>query len=307
MPKNRFCLPFVQVLINQSCNMSCLGCCTISDQPWSSYVSWDQGRAWLTDWGKRIEFQRFGIVGGEPFINPQLDQWIRGVRDLFPESRIQITTNGSLLHRRMDIVDIMQEVGNSTLKISRHLPDLNCDRALDQIRQRFNWRTIQEYGLTRYVTDSEFRLDIRDLPAGRPYMEKNLFIKTYNGEHHDMKPYDNDPVESYAACVENGLSVLTLHQAKLYKCMTMALRREELDKFGRPHWESWQPYLDQHPGLDHSASDQDLARLFENIGKPAVFCRQCPTQDQESTFFDHSVTVSWKKPKGINNESQTHQ
>jgi organic radical activating enzyme len=308
MTNNLYTLPFVQLLITQTCNMSCLGCCTISDQAWPGYVSWAQGQQWLEHWQQRIRFERFGLVGGEPFINPELDQWILGTRRMFPHSRIQITTNGSLLHKHYDILELMNQVGNSILKISRHLDDPNCDQAVEWLQTKFNWTRVEEYGIERLVTANGFRLDVRDLPAGRPYMEKNLFIKTYDGPHHQMRPYDNNAEAAYAACVENGLPVLTLHQGRLYKCMTMALRRTELDKFDRPNYHLWQPLLDEHPGVDWSCSEQQLASLFDNIGHAAAFCRQCPTKEQEHTFFDHSRTVFWKRDiKGKQHENQTYQ
>jgi organic radical activating enzyme len=308
MKNKLYTLPFVHVLITQTCNMSCLGCCTISDQTWPGYVSWQEGQQWLTQWQSRIQFERFGLVGGEPFINPELDKWILGVRQMFPDSRIQITTNGSLLHKHYDILELLDQVGNSILKISRHIKDDNCDQAIDWLLGRFDWTQIREYGLNRLVTNNGFRLDVRDLPSGRPYMQKNLFIKTYDGPHHQMRPYNNNAQAAYAACLENGLPVLNLHQGRLYKCMTMALRQTELDKFGRPNYNLWQPLLAEHPGANWLCTDEELDNLFANIGQPAGFCRQCPTKEQEHTFFDHSRTVFWKRDiKGKQHENQTHQ
>jgi hypothetical protein len=195
----------------------------------------------------------------------------------------------------LDKLELLNQVGNSILKISRHIADPNCDEAVEWLLGRFRWHRVQEYGLERLVTDQGLRLDVRDLPAGRPYMEKNLFIKTYNGPHHNMRPYNNDPVAAYDACVEKGLPVLTLHQGRLYKCMTMALRGLELAKFNNPNRELWEPLLAEHPGVAADCSDKNLDAIFDNIGKAADFCRQCPTHEQEHTFFDHSKTVFWKR------------
>jgi molybdenum cofactor biosynthesis enzyme MoaA len=98
-------LPFVETMITQVCNLSCTGCTNYSDLQHEGYVPWSQGRTWLEAWLERIDIPDFGIMGGEPLINPEVNMWIQGVRDLLPTSQIRFTTNGILLHKNLDIVD----------------------------------------------------------------------------------------------------------------------------------------------------------------------------------------------------------
>ena len=105
-------LPFVETMITQACNISCEGCTNYSDLVHNGYQTWEQGRAELEPWLERLDIPDFGIIGGEPLMNPGVRRWITGVRDLLPRSQLRFTTNALLLERNFDIVDLLAGVGN---------------------------------------------------------------------------------------------------------------------------------------------------------------------------------------------------
>ena len=93
-------LPFLETMITQTCQLSCLGCTNYSDLRHSGYIKWKDGKRDLEQWLERIDIPDFGIMGGEPLINPEVIQWLIGVRELMPDSQIRFTTNGLLkIHR----------------------------------------------------------------------------------------------------------------------------------------------------------------------------------------------------------------
>jgi molybdenum cofactor biosynthesis enzyme MoaA len=114
-------LEFLEVMLIRTCNLSCQGCTTFSDLKYQGYITWAQGRAWLEPWIKRIELEGIGIMGGEPLINPEIREWLTGLRELMPNTQIRFNTNGLLLEKHWDVVDLLQQLGNTVFKISQHV------------------------------------------------------------------------------------------------------------------------------------------------------------------------------------------
>ena len=110
-------LPFLETMATQVCNLSCAGCTNYSDLTHQGYVRWRDMERDLRTWLEVIDIPDFGIMGGEPLINPEIREWLRGVRRLMPQSQIRFTTNGLLLNRHFDVLDVAHEIGNTVFKI----------------------------------------------------------------------------------------------------------------------------------------------------------------------------------------------
>ena len=116
-------LPFIETMVNQNCNLSCHGCSNYSDLTHQGYTSWNDGKASLERWLERVEIPDFGILGGEPLMNPEIEKWILGLRKLMPNAQIRFTTNGLLLNKKFHIVKLLEEIGNCVFKIAVHVKD----------------------------------------------------------------------------------------------------------------------------------------------------------------------------------------
>jgi len=277
-------LPFVETMITQACNISCTGCTNYSDLKHSGYVTWDQGREQLVPWLERVHIPDFGIFGGEPLINPEVREWIWGVRGIMPQSQIRFTTNGLLLDRNFDIVDLMAEIGNCVLKITVHVNSTDLENTINSVMKRYTWEPIREYGIDRYVTENGFKFQVN-----RP----QTFVKTFRGQYSNMSPYDNLPQSAFENCCQQTCPLL--YQGRLFKCSTSGLLDDVLSKFNYPNHDSWAPYIQD--GLESNCSDQDLIDFIDNFGQPNSMCRMCPSKadSAEVLHFDNVSTrkLSW--------------
>jgi organic radical activating enzyme len=113
-------LPFLETMITQSCNLSCLGCTNYSDLRHAGYVPWSQGKQQIQAWLDRINIQEFGIIGGEPLINPEWREWVSGSRELMPEAQLRFTTNGLLLDRVPDMIDFFESIVDEDKKDNKY-------------------------------------------------------------------------------------------------------------------------------------------------------------------------------------------
>jgi organic radical activating enzyme len=274
-------LPFIEVMIIRGCNLSCEGCTTFSDLKHAGYQTWEQGLAELEPWTQRLQIEAIGFMGGEPLMNPAVRDWIQGMRDLLPNAQIRFVTNGLLLHRHMDVIDLLHTVGNSVLKISQHVDDPVLINTIQEIHKKFNWEPVFEYGNNRWKTSNEFRFQVN-----RP----ERFLKTFQGSYSNMRPHNSNPAEAFDACVQQRCPML--YRGRIFKCGTVALTSDLLSQFAYPNINEWKPHLDK--GLGADCEDFELERFIDNFGKPHKLCVQCPTKNDIASFVDHRKTVVFK-------------
>jgi organic radical activating enzyme len=263
-------------MITQVCNLSCLGCTNYSDLPHWGYVKWSQGKSWIEPWLEILEIPDFGIMGGEPLINPEVESWMVGIRELMPDSQIRFTTNGLLLDRWPHLLDLAQDIGNCIIKITVHLENQQLEHNIQKLFSKFSWEPVIEYGIHRWKTHRNLRLQIN-----RP----QEFLKTYQNNYVDMRPYNSDPVKAFQLCVQQTCPLLL--NEKIYKCSTSALLANTLEKFGRPNWQEWEPYLES--GISVDSDSQLIENFVNNFGKPHKQCAQCP--DSKLYAIPHLINV----------------
>lgn len=274
-------LEFLEIMLIRTCNLSCEGCTTFSDLKYQGYVAWQQGQAWLEPWIKRFEPEGVGVMGGEPLINPEIREWLIGLRQMLPNTQIRFVTNGLLLKRHWDIVKLLHDLGNSVLKISRHVDTPELNSVIKLVQDSYNWQPVTEFGIDRWLTDNEFRFQLA---------QPKTFLKTFRDSYESMSPHNNDPKDAFELCVQKRCPLL--YNGRLYKCGTVGLTPELLDRYNKPNWEQWQPYL--VPGLENTCSDSDLEQFIQNFGRPHAVCRQCPSSQDIHSLVDHTKTVVLK-------------
>jgi hypothetical protein len=269
-------LPFVETMITQVCNLSCQGCTNYSDLKHTGYVTWAQGQQDLQQWLGVLDIGEFGIMGGEPMINPEWREWIAGVRAMLPTQRIRFTTNGLLLHRAPDILDFLQDLGNITFKITVHVLDPELESTIQQLQTQLNWQPVNEFGINRLSGPRGLRLQIN-----RP----SRFLAPFQHSYENMAPWQSSPEAAFAACCQQTCPLL--YQGRIYKCSTSALLEPTLDRFGHPNSAQWQQYLNAGVGVD--SSDQEIQEFIDNFGRAHSMCGQCPSVQAPS--IEHRVTV----------------
>ena len=277
-------LPFVETMITQVCNLSCTGCTNYSDLQHEGYVPWSQGRDWIESWLERVDIADFGILGGEPTVSPEVNDWILGLRQVLPKAQIRFTTNGLLLNKKFDIVENMADVGNCVFKIAFHQDNPELEEVVKRIFDMYDWEPVVEYGVHRWKTKNNFRFHVK-----RPH----TFWKTFKGPYEDMAPHTSIPSDAFDICCQQTCPLL--HNGRIYKCSTSGLLAETLEKFNTPNSEQWQQYLQQGMGAD--CSDQELTTWLENFGKPADVCGMCPSPTDLDSKIIHLENVSTRKIK----------
>jgi hypothetical protein len=91
-------LEYVETHLVDQCNMNCLGCSHFSPlaEPW--FADLDTFRHDLEALARLFRGVRvIRLMGGEPLLHKEADQFLACARRVFPRARIQLVTNGILL------------------------------------------------------------------------------------------------------------------------------------------------------------------------------------------------------------------
>lgn len=116
-------LPQVEMHIIDSCNLNCRGC-----SHFSPIFSKE-----LPDMQKRLEdvqklkekfdhIIRFYILGGEPFLNPELGKYVLEIHKLLPHTEIVVVTNGLLICKVDTEILRMIQMAGAIVSISEYTP-----------------------------------------------------------------------------------------------------------------------------------------------------------------------------------------
>jgi hypothetical protein len=98
-------LDSIDVCVAEHCNLGCYSCnhfSQLAEPEFADLAATERGLKRLSDLsGGGIP--TIYLVGGEPLLNPDLPEFMRIARECFPQSRVQIITNGLLLLAQKDV------------------------------------------------------------------------------------------------------------------------------------------------------------------------------------------------------------
>lgn len=116
---NKHRLYRAEFYITNVCNLNCSNCNRLNNYRFSGHQLWNDYQSIYEEWGKRLDLDCISILGGEPFLNSSVYQWMSGLRKIWPNSEIMILTNGTRLKKSPDLYDILVNE-NIILTITAH-------------------------------------------------------------------------------------------------------------------------------------------------------------------------------------------
>ena len=189
-------LPFLEWMVTTSCDLACPGCDRFIDYDHRWHEDFEEIKSNMTAWSKRLDPDNFTIIGGEPLIHPNIYDIIRHSKQCFDHAVIEIYSNGLLLPKRENLIDVLLEVQPAKLSITLHnreqsIRDKIDDNIKKYIIKNYDWRQIGPK-LWKY---QDVELEITDPTQGGWYD----YRQNINGK---LKPWnDADPEKSYSKCI----------------------------------------------------------------------------------------------------------
>lgn len=94
-------LRYLETNIVDDCNLNCRGCSHFSNLfEKDSKVPFETFCMDLQQVSKHVQVMNLNLLGGEPLLNDEIIDYIKFARKIFPDSQIQMTTNGLLIPKQ---------------------------------------------------------------------------------------------------------------------------------------------------------------------------------------------------------------
>lgn len=282
----------LEFYITNTCNLTCTNCNRFNNLDFRGWQRWSDYRADYQEWGKYLKPDHITILGGEPFLNPTLKEWVVGLNSAFDQP-VQILTNGTRFASTPDFYDF---IVNSPLSfrpnrnwigVSVH-NSLDLEKYIRDIKQ-FLKGPIQE--ITGNGADYNF-IDKNGVVI-RVWMQDQFYqasIKQQPTKWVNGAPvpgrytlHNNDPFFAHQACGFAIWKNYHMIRGRLYKCGPVALM----------------PEFDKQHNLDISDADRQLLHsytpltawdypekgdaFFAELDKQLPQCKFCPTLEQMKT------------------------
>ena len=114
-------IDYAEFYITNVCNLNCDNCNRFNNFHFKGHFKWKDNEKAYKAWAKKVDINRINIIGGEPMLNPDLLNWVKGLNKLWPRSPINIITNGTrLLHwKKKGLINCISKL---SLEINNHSP-----------------------------------------------------------------------------------------------------------------------------------------------------------------------------------------
>jgi len=300
-------LKYVEIYITNVCNYSCTHCQSLNNFAFKGHQRWKDYEHEYATLSNQIDVDQIQIIGGEPTLNPDFEKWVKGISKLWPQSKLQIATNGSRLDKlSKEIYQILLN-HKGTLWLTCHDIQL-YDGFLDFAKTFLNKIISDTFAdnVSNYDLKSEYEQFKNDPTVKLKTVSRTLIDE--NGvevildwsqsfvpsvldllDNHTLTmKYDSDPTQAHDICYFK--SCHQINKGKLYKCPLVSVLPDFLDQFNVSMTDADKLLANSYKPL--SANDEDICKFVDTINDPIPQCKFCP-----SKYTKHNFVGTGKKIK----------
>lgn len=289
----------IAVITNNTCNLTCNNCGTLQNYNFTDTYTWEKNAEHMKKWAEIAYFPHIDLLGGEPLLNPDIYNWGKNVKELWPDSVVKIQTNGTLLHlkRIINVVRKLFDLGVE-LTVSTHTKDEY------ELHRQYLWNIVQPFKdkikIEQTVDRNHDAMDI-DLEQiwvkdGRQIIQHILVDHMFPNYIKEVKDNtvildDSDPVESHNSC-PFSTACFTIQDGLFYKCplvFNYAIMKHRVNYEDRAY-----PLLDAYEACSPFDPIEKIASFFSNLHKPIEACRLC-AYDKKANNNKMAIPVTFDK------------
>lgn len=271
-------LKYTEIYITNVCNYSCTHCQSLNNYAFKGHQMWVDYLDEYIALSNQIDIDTIQIIGGEPTLNPDFENWVNGIAGLWPNSKLQIATNGTRLDKLTNEIYQVLLKNKGTLWLTCH--DIKLyDGFLDFAKTFLNNVVSDNYDpavnlKTRTLIDDngvEVILDWTQsfVPSAIDVLTDNSLTMSYN----------SDPVQAHEIC-----GFKTCHQinkGKLYKCPLVSVLPDFLNQFDVAMSAGDKALAYAYEPLTASAN---ASKFINAINDPIPQCKFCPSSYTKNRF-----------------------
>lgn len=277
-------LNYAEFYITNHCNIACNGCNRFNNYKYSGSENWAAYRDVYEEWSTLVDINHIAVLGGEPLLHPKLIDIVNDVRSFWPESKLEITTNGLLIERIKP--ELLQCLIDNNVQIY-------CSIHKESFKEQINNAIIDKFGDLNLL---DSRRPFKDNPAGTDTFSSdagNTIILEYTYYFHQsalVKTKDNkftlhksNYKKSHLRCDMKRSHHFS--KGNLYKCGLMVTLPQMIEQ--KPEMfdidKQQLDLLDQYKPIDleQLKSNKDILKQLSN---PIAQCEFCPEE-----YYYHEI------------------
>lgn len=245
---------YFEVPITDNCNLNCKGCLFASNMTSGiehvEFADLERDAKRMSELFYDVPWIR--ILGGEPLMHPQIVEILKCYRRYFPDSEVDLCTNGLLLPKmEKSFWDCVKE-NRISIHVSGYKPTYSLLGKIDEI--------LSEQGIPYAI------------------LKREEFLKYYT-----LNP-DNDMKKSFEKCIASGC--YEVYRGRMSTCSaTIAF-----EKFNRVFGTSYK-ITEGEDWFDIHDPQIDVWRVKEKLETPSYICKYCSDSKMESFQWDYSLQV----------------
>lgn len=244
-------LSYLEFQVCSHCNLKCKGCGAFSNYAEEEYADLKQYKEDLVRLSEIFSgVERIHLMGGEPFLNPQVGEFAEVTREVFEDCDCRIVTNGILIGKVPEETLIKLRECNAIISITEYLPTASMK---DKIEER----------LRRLEVNYEFRTRVTQF-----FKNKNIA-----GTEDKDKAFEKC-FRCYA--LKNGI---------LAQCGLPIHAKHNFKKYFDFEFMEFEPDRDYIDLYTTKLTGEEINKLFSSSKE---FCRFCKIHDPE--FYDWKIT-----------------
>lgn len=267
----------VDFYITNICNLTCQNCNRFNSFNFKGWQAWKDYEAIYEQWGKLVKLNAITIMGGEPFLNPTLKDWISGLNRIF-SIEVQVLTNGTRFLQTPGVYESMlwrhpaKQLQNH-IGVSLHTPD-DFEQIRDDIHV-FLQGQVTEYSKdeNRWGADWQFRDSNKVII--NVYKVDDFFDSAIISTSTGYTLNNNTPISAHDNCAFARWKSYHFIRGKFYKCGPSAL----LPEFDAQHHfeisDKDRSILNSYQSLTVDNFNDFHEEFFAKLDDPIAQCKFC--------------------------------
>jgi organic radical activating enzyme len=271
----------IEFYITNVCNLTCDHCNRFNNHDFRGWQRWSDYEQAYERWGKLINLKAVTIMGGEPFLNPTLPDWIRGINRIF-RIGVQVLTNGTRFRHAAGVYQAMHE-GNRTRRLSssNHIAvSLHNLDDFEQLKSDVAYflekKPIRENEFNFEQWGSDWQWTDKNGIMVNVYKQNVFYNSAIERINNRFVLHNNDPELAHNACTFVKFKSYHFIRGALYKCGPVALFPE----FDQQHTfllsQEDRQLLNSYRPLTVENFEEYHEEFLANLDNPIPQCKFCP-------------------------------
>lgn len=257
--------------------MSCNECLTFNNLDFKGVFDWETHADRYRKWGEICSFESVALQGGEPYLHPDLQTWADNIIDIFEGDRYSICTNGTLLHKNIDLTRHLIESGwDIVISVHHESQKEHIDKTVETILQNYSYE-IEEFQEDPDAEYSYATNNIKKYRTNGKVLVETIYWPDFFPAPQIIKDgiisfeKNGDAKKNHEQCMAIPCSMM-MHGI-YYKCSLLSTYKEASKQF------KFEPdalaLLEEYKGCDPFDTEENIRSFFENLSKPVPQCKLC--------------------------------